>query len=142
MLFQILASSILLNFAFCQLPVDKCSPVMCEIYCLYGFKINADGCPYCACKMSPCDNEAEPLANYFCGRGPNRKECPENYRCTISPVDAYAVCCPQSQPIVKAGKCPKQTGVGICIARCNDDSNCPNNQKCCGGCPRICMNPV
>ena len=30
----------------------------------------------------------------FCGRGPNRQDCADGYKCKIDPTDRYAVCCP------------------------------------------------
>ncbi len=76
-----------------SIPDPECGPI-CAIYCQYGNVINEDGCPTCKCKESPCANEQAPLDNYFCGRGPSRRECPSTHQCTIAPNDAYAVCCP------------------------------------------------
>ncbi len=70
-----------------------CGPV-CYIYCQYGNVLNTNGCPTCKCKQSPCKNGQAPLADYFCGRGPNRKNCPSTHTCVIAPNDAYAVFCP------------------------------------------------
>jgi len=105
-----------------------------------------------AIKSDVCGNGKAPLAGYFCGRGPNRQDCPSSHHCVISPVDAYAVCCPniekrEIKTVVdvseKPGSCPPpNSGIGICIARCTDDSNCPGSQKCCGGCPRQCVPAV
>ena len=100
---------------------------------------------------NPCGKGRQPLAGYFCGRGPTRQDCPSGYQCIIAPNDAYAVCCPlRSQTTTttttaadKPGSCPPpSTGVGICIARCTYDSDCQGNLKCCGGCPRECVAPV
>ena len=30
---------------------------------------------------------------YFCGRGPSRRDCPRNSECKVAPNDAFAVCC-------------------------------------------------
>ncbi len=71
-----------------------CDPV-CAIYCLYGNVIDANGCPTCKCKTSPCRYEETPLKGYFCGHGINREDCPWTYRCIIGLNNAYAVCCPR-----------------------------------------------
>ena len=34
----------------------------------------------------------------FCGQGPSRQECPEDYECSIHPTDRWAVCCPTAPP--------------------------------------------
>ena len=119
---------------------------ICDLYCQYGNALDAKGCPLCRCKKTACDDELAPLAGYFCGRGTNRRDCPSTHFCNIAANDAYAVCCPKTAPLArleKPGSCPKPSGmIGICIARCNDDSSCPGNQKCCGGCPRECVKPV
>ena len=41
--------------------------------------------------MNVCQ-EGSPLGSFNCGRGGSR--CPGGYYCEISPIDAYAVCCP------------------------------------------------
>ncbi|UJR07218.1 hypothetical protein I4U23_011506 [Adineta vaga] len=126
------------------------NPVMCTIFCPWGYRLDAYGQSMCACIPSPCNGRDVPLEGYFCGRGPNRRECPSTHQCKIAPNDAYAVCCPRAQqtpklnPTVKQGSCPSTSSgmMGICIARCTDDSDCPGVQKCCGGCPRQCTKPV
>ena len=128
-----------------------CGPV-CDIYCPLGNVLDAKGCPTCRCQRSPCDNEALPLRDYFCGRGLNRRDCPSSHFCKIAPNDAYAVCCPRSdlaqgkvadKTVVKQGSCPPPSDMfGICIARCSTDGDCGGNLKCCGSCPRTCVQPV
>jgi hypothetical protein len=124
------------------------SPRMCMIYCQYGFRHDTNGQSMCVCKKSPCDQEETPLDGYFCGRGPNRRECPSTHQCAIAPNDAYAVCCPRTQQSPelnsnKRGICPSSPNLmGICVARCFADRDCEGEQKCCGGCPRQCTKPV
>ena len=106
-------------------------------------------------KKNPCGRGQKPLSNVFCGRGPTRQDCPSGYQCIIAPDDSYAVCCPvdntkkttttttNAVPVEKPGSCPPpSTLAGICLAECDDDSSCPDNQKCCGSCPRRCVSPV
>jgi len=78
----------------------QCGAV-CAIYCAYGNVLDGKGCPTCKCNASPCRNGQAPLDGYFCGRGPNRRECPSTHQCMIAPNDAYAVCCPLQQQIEK-----------------------------------------
>jgi hypothetical protein len=69
---------------------------VCRMFCEYGYILDEKSCPICECKQSPCENGQEPLDGYFCGRGPDRRECPSTHQCMIAPNDAYAVCCPAS----------------------------------------------
>ena len=96
-----------------------------------------------------CGDNQAPLADYFCGRGFNRRDCPSTHQCVIAPNDAYAVCCPKRQDgdvktavqtlANKPGSCPPPSGmIGICIARCTTDDDCEGDEKCCGSCPRQC----
>jgi hypothetical protein len=100
-----------------------------------------------------CSDGQAPLADYFCGRGINRRDCPSTHHCVIAPNDAYAVCCPvhQQRDVAmiahatdnKPGSCPPPSGmIGICIARCSTDNDCAGDQKCCGSCPRQCSSAV
>ncbi|KAI0238387.1 hypothetical protein LSAT2_010934 [Lamellibrachia satsuma] len=34
----------------CRVKKRRCSPVMCMLYCKYGFKRDQYGCPICACR--------------------------------------------------------------------------------------------
>ncbi|UJR27981.1 hypothetical protein I4U23_009239 [Adineta vaga] len=76
-----------------------CNPV-CMIYCKYGYEVDETGCKTCQCKKPSqvstrtCRDGQAPLEDYFCGRGPNRRECPSTHYCSIAANDAYAVCCP------------------------------------------------
>ncbi|KAI0222576.1 Kunitz-type serine protease inhibitor 6 [Lamellibrachia satsuma] len=37
----------------CRVKKRRCSPVMCTLYCKYGFKRDQYGCPICACRLPP-----------------------------------------------------------------------------------------
>ncbi|XP_076444542.1 papilin-like isoform X1 [Babylonia areolata] len=56
-----------------------------------------------------------PLPSVFCGRGPNHQPCPEGYFCNISPVDRFAVCCPNGEP--------------QCFPACRVGETCVNNSR-------------
>ncbi|XP_071112713.1 perlwapin-like [Haliotis cracherodii] len=56
-------------------------------------------------------------------------------------------CTPPAPPIVKPDICPKsptpywyQRGNCPLSHKCRNDSDCGRNSKCCGTCPRICVN--
>ncbi|XP_041368506.1 neurogenic locus notch homolog protein 2-like [Gigantopelta aegis] len=50
----------------------------------------------------------------------------------------------QYEAVVKNGTCPNMQGmVGDCQQRCQTDSNCTGDMKCCSnGCGHVCMHPV
>ncbi|XP_069121238.1 uncharacterized protein [Argopecten irradians] len=82
-----------------------------------------------------------------CGRTPNRVNCPDDYKCTVHPVDAFAVCCPRNAS--RPGTCPAVDEVTIntdedtCADTCTVDTDCEGNMKCCRrGCGHTCMKPV
>ena len=50
-------------------------------------------CPHGSPAVDAAGNEL------FCGRGPGRVDCPRGTYCNIHPIDIYAVCCKQVQPI-------------------------------------------
>lgn len=47
--------------------------------------------------MTPIKNPSTG-ADYFCGRGAPQNVCPVNSYCHISPIDAFAKCCPSPLP--------------------------------------------
>ncbi|XP_061170961.1 spore coat protein SP96-like [Saccostrea echinata] len=64
-----------------------------------------------------------PLRSVFCGRGPNRQDCPSGYYCEIDPADRFAICCPQ---------CPRG-GQPLPGVFCGDGPNyqpCPYGYEC------------
>ena len=123
----------------------QCGPV-CAIFCQYGNVLDANGCPTCECKRSPCAGNRPFLPDYFCGRGPNRQDCPPTHKCVIAPNDAYAVCCPRCKSIKvpeKPGLCPIITDtIDVANVGCTNDNDCEGFLKCCGVNPRKCVAPV
>ena len=96
----------------CAAP-PECSPVLCELYCPYGFVDGADGCPICRC--------ADPPGGEMCTTD---LECPQ------------PLCLP-------GGPCPRNVCVdGECVsedrAECASDLDCPMPSCLPGGpCPEI-----
>ncbi|KAL4218806.1 hypothetical protein ACF0H5_021394 [Mactra antiquata] len=53
------------------------------------------------------------------------QRCPANYECQ------KGHCCPVERP----GKCPKRSGSPLCLHKCDKDSDCEDEKKCCNmGC--------
>ena len=70
-----------------------------------GWSCTKEACPRLACPhpitkpghccpVCPICEHGKPLEGIFCGRGPNRQDCPAGSSCNIAPDDSYAVCCP------------------------------------------------
>ncbi|XP_041375074.1 whey acidic protein-like [Gigantopelta aegis] len=143
------------NF-FCL--ADPCATVRCgpgkvcrlqQVYCIRAPCPPIPVCRASIVDITKCGPGAGPVLGMdqneiFCGRGPNRRSCPDHTVCKIHPTDRFAVCCwkgPINQQ--KPGFCPfPRPGMGICIAKCSSDFDCPGRMKCCGNCPRECRRPV
>lgn len=69
-----------------------CGPV-CAIYCPFGNVRDANGCPTCKCKSSPCRNGRPPLQNTYCLPGSNAQPCPRSYRCVLDRGSSRGFCC-------------------------------------------------
>ncbi|KAI0209676.1 Papilin [Lamellibrachia satsuma] len=56
---------------------SSCSPVMCDLYCKYGFQLGEDGCPICKC-IQPCEGvKCKPGEKCVVRRRPClKKPCP------------------------------------------------------------------
>ncbi|CAF3366916.1 unnamed protein product [Rotaria sp. Silwood1] len=142
--FTILLLCVLALLTIVETTNNRRCGALCRRRCLYGFVLNRNGCPTCRCKTSPCEDGQAPLPGYFCGRSRTRRDCPRNYACLIAPNDAYAVCCHSNRHFgTKPGSCPQPSNrIGACYAACTIDKDCPGNRKCCGNCPRICVQPL
>ncbi|XP_076095559.1 uncharacterized protein LOC143066552 [Mytilus galloprovincialis] len=81
---------------------------------------------------APEDNDpkcrvGQPLSNVFCGRGPNRRDCPKGYYCNVHPTDKYAVCCRNDNvPICRVGQPLSNINCGRGLNR----QNCPRGYYC------------
>ncbi|XP_048258472.1 perlwapin-like isoform X2 [Haliotis rufescens] len=75
------------------------------------------------------------------------KWCPPNMACRVRFSRCLLGPCPSPRPEcvprVKSGGCPAESPIaGLCVARCDNDADCPGDRKCCGNCPRVCKVPV
>ena len=85
------------EFRTCETEEVVCKTESCDPICSW----KTDNMGYNEC-MDKCDDRCkvglpvkEPISGkeLFCGRGPNRDECPYGTSCVIHPTDRYAVCC-------------------------------------------------
>jgi len=112
----------------CVPKAGGCSPVMCELYCQYGFKKNEQGCEICACNEPPknsCDGH--------CGGPSTDKSCWCDAACK-----KYGDCCGDYGSF-----CDTRTPAsGACVKNSNDfcstDADCMGGG--CGG--ELCFNPA
>ena len=93
------------NQTCCAL-VSECQPVVCQLFCEYGFKTGADGCAICSCAEAPIE----------CG-GFAGLECPAGKTCVDFPGDS----------------CDPQNGGADCGGICVDAAPAPSCQGKCGG---------
>ncbi|CAF1296863.1 unnamed protein product [Adineta steineri] len=68
-----------------------CSPVMCMMACQFGFEVDANGCPRCACRTSPSTCH-EPIFGHNCGSMDHR-DCPSSHECQLSMSGIMGQCC-------------------------------------------------
>lgn len=71
-----------------------CGPV-CAMYCPFGNVRDANGCPICQCRVSPCRNGQQPLQNTNCFPGLNAQHCPRSCRCLVDRRSSRGFCCPR-----------------------------------------------
>ncbi|XP_038060820.1 cysteine-rich motor neuron 1 protein-like isoform X2 [Patiria miniata] len=103
-------------------PVD-CGDVFCTMHCPYGFKKQPNGCAICECQNNPAGC-SEVMCMMYCETGYQRD------------ANGCEVCmCNQQPPIISPGSCPvvvpDDVGFGTCADMCDNDVECPTNQKCC-----------
>ena len=108
----------------------ECEPVLCELYCEYGFAENDDGCAVCSCAPPP---------GQFCG-GIGSIPCPEGQVCVANPdsacdpelggADCGGLCIveePECQPVLCELFCENgfATGEdGCAVCSCAPPANC------------------
>ncbi|XP_046573275.1 perlwapin-like [Haliotis rubra] len=94
-------------------------------------------------KLGVCPVES-PITGLCTARCDHDADCPGDRKCCGS--------CPRvcKVPIstVKNGVCPKLSQCPESLPscplnpHCSTDQDCPGNRKCCGTCPRMCIDPV
>ncbi|XP_022109246.1 prestalk protein-like [Acanthaster planci] len=102
---------------------EVCREVFCAMHCPYGFKKLANGCPYCECQDTPTECP-EVMCMMYCETGYQRDS------------NGCEVClCNEQRPIIRPGSCPRvdadDVEFGMCADMCDNDAECPTNQKCC-----------
>ncbi|XP_053408333.1 whey acidic protein-like [Mercenaria mercenaria] len=64
-------------------------------------------------------------------------------RCNTCTCNNGHISCTEMACGSKPGRCPRPTGIGICVELCTDDSSCHGRRKCCSnGCGHTCERPV
>ncbi|XP_053408348.1 kielin/chordin-like protein [Mercenaria mercenaria] len=63
-------------------------------------------------------------------------------RCNECTCNDGHVSCTEKACGSKPGRCPRPTGIGICVEACTDDFSCQGRRKCCSnGCGYTCVPP-
>ena len=111
-------------------PKPSCSPVLCELYCPFGFQTGADGCEICKCNEPPKQNSC--AGN--CGAPSPDKSCYCDSQC-----EKFKDCCTDYATECKESRTPAS---GQCVKNSNDA--CSTDADClsggCGG--ELCYNPA
>ena len=112
------------------IPDPGCPPVMCELYCQYGFKKNEKGCEICECNEPAPSNSCKGQ----CGGPSADKSCYCDELCT-----KYNDCCSDYESECSGGRTPAS---GQCVK--NGNEACTTDADCvaggCGG--ELCHNPA
>ncbi|XP_022787386.1 uncharacterized protein LOC111327458 [Stylophora pistillata] len=124
-----------------------CAPVLCRMYCEFGWAQGPDGCDICKCKEIP-------IKPGFCPAvesdqvGTCTEECSIDDDCLGNQKCCSNGCghvCTAPEYKAKPGYCPAvdMHHVGICKSECSSDRDCQGERKCCSnGCGRVCSAPV
>lgn len=110
---------------------SQCSPIMCTLFCAYGFKKGPDGCEVCSC-VQP--EQCGGFANFQCPAG---KTCIDDPTDSCDPQNGGADCggiCVEPSPCLNAGgTC--HNGLALCgpgtTASSLECSNTSIEQTCC-----------
>lgn len=76
-----------LHYSFYTFLVTKCGPV-CEIYCLHGNVLDANGCPTCSCNIKP----TKPMSCSDLKCSPNEICIEDDSHCESGPCDRNPRC--------------------------------------------------
>jgi len=69
---------------------NKCSDVMCAMYCSQGFEIGNDGCQICKCKETKVDDKCQ---NWYYQTCSQDEECNDNYHCILQRRNCLSTRC-------------------------------------------------
>jgi len=128
-----------------------CDPVLCDLYCEFGFETDASGCPTCACATgTACGSDGECAGHEYCDMTTcsgfdARPACPPGSSCDPAPpAECAGVCRPVPCPDVDCPPCAAGYRVDDhacptceCITSCYSDGDCAADEMCnfstCGG---------
>jgi len=135
----------------------SCEPVLCDLFCEFGFATGPDGCEVCACNEAECRNDRDCGAGEVCEKGGSgcntpvcvpgchtNRQCGENQVC----ADVECVTCPCPGACIDLGPQPecrsdadcgrgevcelagRDCGTPTCVPGCHEDAQCPGDQHC------------
>ncbi|XP_071788249.1 uncharacterized protein [Asterias amurensis] len=105
---------------------EGCEPVLCRMYCRYGWATNENNCEICACKGPPS----------ACPELSCELDCPHGL---IKDDNNCDMCnCAAPPPELT---CPSISGsIGICSEDCGPSDPCGEGELCCSnGCGHVCV---
>lgn len=111
----------------CVTDPAECPPVLCELFCPFGFAEGDDGCPTCTCAEQPTDTACT-NAGGICEVG-FITECPQGFE--VSPLGCgpsliETVCCAPAEPAPDSceGHCGTQAQDCWCDDLCSFYGDC------------------
>ncbi|XP_078349655.1 thyroglobulin-like isoform X1 [Oculina patagonica] len=125
----------------------ECQPVMCRMYCEFGWARGPDGCEICKCREAALKPGFCPAMQTDQFRLCSEEcqiddDCAGNQKCCSNGCGHV---CTAPEYKEKPGHCPAVDihHVGLCTSKCSSDRDCQGDQKCCSnGCGRTCSAPV
>jgi hypothetical protein len=107
----------------CECIADECSPVVCALFCEFGFRTDGSGCEVCECRGEPCFDLTQCAVDQVCvpAYGPSFDEVPEGQCVTLELCSADGTC-------ADGGHCGFQYRPDCCppLTTCTDNiASCP-----------------
>jgi hypothetical protein len=116
-------------------PTDACTPVLCDLYCPHGYRVDAAGCEACSCRQCETAKDCAPMAlpcdKPVCGEaGMCLCDCagkaPQDYGCPDGTLVPWCACGPLGWDCVAR---PEERCPTLCVPGRADAYPCPDGSN-------------